>query len=83
MAFGYVLGTIVPSQVREVHNKLSKVPEIIELNPLFGEYDFVAKIEVEDYEKLSEIVINKIKSIEGIIDTKTLIKKLELNKLSI
>ncbi len=78
-----MLITIELSQEQEVHNKLSKVPEIIKLNPLFGEYDFVAKIEVEDYEQLSEIVINKIRSIKGIIDTKTLIKKLELNKLSI
>ena len=72
MAIGYVLVTIAPSCEHEVYNKLSKVAEISELYPLFGEYDFIAKIEVEDYEKLGNIIINKIRSIEGIIDTKTL-----------
>ena len=72
MTFAYVLIKIAPSHEREVNNKLSKVVEIIELYPLFGEYDFIVKIEAKDYEKLAEILINKIRPIEGIINTKTL-----------
>ena len=56
----------------EVFNKLSKVHEVIEVHPLFGEYDLIAKIQAEDYEDIGEIVIHKIKTIEGITDTKTL-----------
>jgi DNA-binding Lrp family transcriptional regulator len=55
-----------------VYNKLSKVPQIIELHPLFGEYDLIAKIEADDFESLGDIVVNKIRTIEGVIDTKTL-----------
>ncbi|UCF11846.1 MAG: Lrp/AsnC ligand binding domain-containing protein [Thermoplasmatales archaeon] len=72
MALGFVLISVAPAHEHELYNKLSKVPEIIELLPLFGEYDLIAKIEAEDYEKLAEIVVNKIRSIEGVIDTKTL-----------
>jgi len=72
MTFGYILIKIAPSHEREINNKLSKIAEITELHTLFGEYDLIAKIEVEDFEKLSEIVINKIRPIEGIINTKTL-----------
>jgi len=72
MAIGYVLITITPTREHEVFDKISKVEEIIELHPLFGEYDFIVKIEAEDYEKLGKIIINKIRSIKGIIDTKTL-----------
>jgi len=72
MAIGFVLIAIVPTHEHDVHTKLSKVPEIIELHPLFGEYDLLAKIEVEDFEKLGNIVVNKIRSIDGVIDTKTL-----------
>lgn len=72
MALGYVLIISAPSHEKSVYEKLSNVEEIIELYPLFGEYDFIAKIEVEDYEKLGWIIIKKIRSIEGIIDTKTL-----------
>jgi DNA-binding Lrp family transcriptional regulator len=48
------------------------MPGIIELHPLFGEYDLITKIEAEDFEKIGGIVINKIRSIEGVTYTKTL-----------
>ena len=72
MAIGFVLITIAPTHEHDVNTKLSKVPEIIELQTLFGEYDLIAKIEAEDFEKLGEVVVSKIRSIEGVIDTKTL-----------
>jgi DNA-binding Lrp family transcriptional regulator len=56
----------------EVFNKLSKLHEVIELHPLFGEYDLIAKIEAKDYENIGQIIIHKIKTIDGIMDTKTL-----------
>jgi len=55
-----------------VYNKLSKLPEIVELHPLFGEYDLIAKIEAENFDRLGKIVVNKIRSITGVKDTKTL-----------
>jgi DNA-binding Lrp family transcriptional regulator len=39
---------------------------------LFGEFDLITKVEPEDFEKLGELVIEKIRSIKGVIDTKTL-----------
>ncbi len=72
MAIGFVLITIAPTQEHNVYTKLSKVPEVVELHPLFGEYDLLARIEADDFESLGVIVVNKIRSIEGILDTKTL-----------
>ena len=72
VAIGFVLINTVPAHEHEVYNKLSKVPEIVELHPLFGEFDIIAKIEADDFESLGNIVVNKIRTIEGIIDTKTL-----------
>ncbi len=72
MAIGFVLITIAPAQEHDVYTKLSKVPEVVELHPLFGEYDLLARIEADDFESLGVIVVNKIRSIEGILDTKTL-----------
>ena len=43
MAIGFVLMHIIPGHEDEVYNKLSKVPRIIELHPLFGEYDLIVK----------------------------------------
>ena len=72
MALGFVLINAAPAHEHELYVELSKIPEIIELHPLFGEYDLIAKIKAEDFEKLGEIVVNKIRSINGVIDTKTL-----------
>ena len=72
MVIGFVLMHVLPLHEYEVFNKLSKLKEVIELHPLFGEYDLIARIEAEDYESIGEIVIHKIKTIEGIADTTTL-----------
>jgi DNA-binding Lrp family transcriptional regulator len=72
MAIGFVLINVAPAHEHEVYNKLSKIPQIIELHPLFGEYDLIAKIEADDFEELGTIIVNKIRSITGVLDTKTL-----------
>ena len=72
MAIGFVLINAAPAYEHEVYTKLSKIPEIVELHPLFGEFDLIAKVEPEDFEKLGELVVKKIRSIKGVIDTKTL-----------
>jgi DNA-binding Lrp family transcriptional regulator len=72
VVIGFVLMHVSPLHEYEVFNKLSKLHEVIEVHPLFGEYDLIAKIEAEDYESIGQIIINKIKIIEGIVDTTTL-----------
>jgi DNA-binding Lrp family transcriptional regulator len=72
MAIGFVLVSTAPAKEHDVYNKLLEVPEIVELHPLFGEYDLIAKIEAEDFNKLGQIVVDKIRAIQGVIDTKTL-----------
>ena len=72
MVIGFVFISTAPAHEHDVYTNLSKVPEIIELHPLFGEYDLIAKIEADDFENLGVVVVNKIRSIDGVIDTKTL-----------
>jgi DNA-binding Lrp family transcriptional regulator len=72
MAIGFVLISAAPAREHEVYNKLSKVSAVVELHPLFGEYDLIAKIKADDFEELGKIVVDKIRSIDGVIDTKTL-----------
>jgi len=72
MAIGYVLITTAPTKEYYVFKQLSKVKEISELHPLFGEYDIIVKLEAKDFNKLGKIVVNKIRKIKGVIDTRTL-----------
>jgi len=72
MAIGFVLIKAAPTYEYSVFTELSKISEIAELHSLFGEYDIIAKIKAKDLEELGEIIINKIRSVEGVLVTKTL-----------
>jgi DNA-binding Lrp family transcriptional regulator len=72
MAIGFVLINVAPAHEQDIYKKLSKMPQIVELHPLFGEYDLIVKINANDFEELGTIIVNKIRSIPGVLDTKTL-----------
>ena len=72
MAVGFVLISTAPAKEHEVYKELLKVKEIVELHPLFGEYDLIAKIEADDFNVLGQIVVDQIRTIPGVIDTQTL-----------
>ncbi|MFO7968204.1 MAG: Lrp/AsnC ligand binding domain-containing protein [Archaeoglobaceae archaeon] len=72
MALGFVLIKVSPKREKEVYETLSSIPEVEELYPLFGEYDLITKLVVTDFEQLSDVIVSKVRSIEGVIETKTL-----------
>jgi len=72
MVIGYVLISTAPAKEHDVYNELLKLKEIVELHPLFGEYDLIAKIESDDFNHLGQVVVDQIRTIKGVIDTKTL-----------
>ncbi len=72
MPIGFVLISTAPAKEHKVYNELIKIKEIVELHPLFGEYDLIAKIEATDLDELGRIVVEKIRAIDGVVDTKTL-----------
>ena len=55
-----------------MYNNLIEFPEIIELHPLLGWYDIIIKIKIENPKKLGDFVLNKLRKIKGITDTRTL-----------
>ena len=71
-AIGFVLIDIEPTHEKEVYARLMKIGQIVELYPLFGEYDLIAKVEADSYEAIGAVVMSKIRSIEGVKATKTL-----------
>ena len=73
MAIGFALLSISPLHEKSVYSGLKSIPEIAEIHPLFGEYDILVKIECENIDHIGEIVIQKIRALKGIVDSKTLI----------
>ncbi len=72
MAIGFVLIKTAPAEERDVIDVLNNIAEVVEVHSLFGEFDLIAKIKAENFNKLGQVVVNKIRSIDGVEDTKTL-----------
>ena len=72
-ALGFVLIRTTPTKEFGVYKKLDCMPEVKDRNALFGEYDLIIKVQTSDETELGTFVVNKIRSIDGILDTKTLI----------
>ena len=70
----YVLVRVKPTFEQKVHEVLRHLKEAKEIHSLFGEYDFIIKIEGKNHEDIAKIILEKIRSNEGIATTKTLIK---------
>jgi len=72
-AIGFALLSISPLHEKDVYESLKNIPEIIEVHPLFGEFDILIKISCNDIDEIGSVVIKKIRSLQGVVDTKTLI----------
>jgi uncharacterized protein with GYD domain len=72
MAVGFVLVKVDMGSERAVFDGLAKVDAVKELFPLFGEYDFIARVEAPDFDALGQVLVSEIRTIGGVLATKTL-----------
>lgn len=72
MIVSLVLIKAETGEEREVESEVRKIPSVREAQLLFGVYDISVKIECENLEELTDIVINQIRQIPGVKTTKTL-----------
>lgn len=71
-AIGFILIDIEPMREKEVYANLMKIKQIVELYPLFGEYDLIAKVEAKSFDEIGSIVVSQVRAIDGVKATKTL-----------
>ena len=69
----YVLVVTDPGKTRRVMQALREIPSIVELHEVMGPYDIVVKIEVENLQDIPPILGGKIRIIEGIESTTSLV----------
>ncbi len=79
MATGFALITISPLHEKTVYEALKNMPSVIEVHPLFGEYDILVKIESGNIDEIGSVVIKRIRSLKGVVDTKTLVSTSSLS----
>ncbi len=68
----FVLISTAPTKEHQVFEELLKIEEILELHTLLGEFDLIARMETEDIYELGRIVVDRIRSIPGVTETRTL-----------
>ncbi len=57
----------------EIRQKLKQLREVKEVHMLFGEWDFLTLVEIENAEQLASFVLENIRKIEGVRLTSTMI----------
>lgn len=73
MATGFVLITTTPGKEHDVRNKLDVIDNVTNRWMLFGEYDLIAKVEADEEYTLTKVIVEEIRPIAGITNTKTLL----------
>jgi DNA-binding Lrp family transcriptional regulator len=73
MVVSYTLARVVPAQDKAVYRELNALDVVKEVVLAYGVFDMMITIETENIEELDHIVFNKIRKIEGIVSTTTLI----------
>lgn len=58
---------------REVMDRLSVLPEVKEVHEVYGVYDLVVRVETEEISELKEALGEKIRSLDGVRSTLTMI----------
>ena len=72
MAVGYVLLNVVPGVEHDVYLQLKYLDVVADITVLFGDYDLIVKLVADDLSSIAATVVESIRQIPGILDSKTL-----------
>ena len=72
MAVGYVLLNVVPGVEHDVYLQLNDMDDVADVTVLFGDYDLIVKLIADDLSSIANAVVQTIRQIPGILDSKTL-----------
>ena len=73
MAIGFVLITTMPGKEENVRNALDSIEHVTDRWMLFGEFDILARVQAHDEFTLTRCIVEQIRPLSGIQDTKTMI----------
>jgi DNA-binding Lrp family transcriptional regulator len=73
VVLAYILVTLKSGAERDVCNKVSSFEEVVQVDELYGEYDAIIKVRVEDLSKLDKFLTDKLRALPDIFLTATMI----------
>ncbi|UCH70343.1 MAG: Lrp/AsnC ligand binding domain-containing protein [Candidatus Bathyarchaeota archaeon] len=73
MVLAYVLITIQSGSEKEVLKKVSSFEETKQVDMVYGEYDAIVKVQVEEMSELEKFLSDKLRALPNIFLTTTMI----------
>ena len=73
MAVGFVLITTAPGKEVSVREKVAEIDCVKGIWVVFGNFDCFVKVEADEESELTEAIVKGIRSVPGIVETRTLI----------
>ena len=73
MAVGFVLITTEPGKEVSVREKVAEIDCVKGIWVVFGNFDCFVKVEADEESDLAEAIVKGIRSVPGIVETRTLI----------
>ncbi len=67
----YILINVMPGMTASVVNTLGEIKEIKTIDPCWGNPDIIAIADIPDQDALTQLVLSRIHSIEGVTQTDT------------
>jgi DNA-binding Lrp family transcriptional regulator len=69
----YILFKVNSGMEKEVSKQLAELDEVQEASITYGEYDVIAKVTVKDLHLLEDFLADKIRKVQSVILTSTMI----------
>jgi DNA-binding Lrp family transcriptional regulator len=69
----YILVTLKSGAERDVCERVSSFEEVIQVDELYGEYDAIVKVRIEDLSQLDKFLTDKLRALPDIFLTTTMI----------
>ena len=73
MAVGFVLITTETGRESDVRQALGEIEMVEQRWGIFGEFDVLVKVVADDETDLTRCIMEKIRTINGVLETRTLI----------
>ena len=65
---------MIPGLESDALSRIRIIPGMLEVNPVFGQWDAVATAEAKSLFELVKIVVGEVRGIQGVQDTTTLLE---------
>ena len=67
-----MLVNVTPGMEIEAYNSIKSMKNVDDITVLFGDYDLIVKLVADDLASIAKTVVETIRPVEGVINTKTL-----------